>query len=402
MGGLRISFLDMNQIFFLLIIGILTLNAPTYAQEGVHTRIHHQYQSLRAMGMGDAFIANANDYSALFYNPAALAKRDSGQLNMSLEVGASANFPGFYKDIDDLQKKTFVNDTEKYNAYADFLKKYYGNTFFVRTGLFEAIWARPGWAIGFIPLDFTLEYQIHNQAAPALNVRAYADTTLAYGYGADMKGNYGGRLSWGSTLKFINRGYANRQVNALDLVADSKTLKQEDLRDGYTVDADVGFLYTPDIPSEGLFSIFQLAKPTFGLVGRNLADYGFGQSFKLINKTQVEAPEKLNRVFDVGAKFEYPSFWIFGGRGEVDFRDLGHPNNTLRRSFHLGFEFDWTVTSWWKGHYRVGVNQGYPTAGISALLFVFNLDVATYGEDVGSFDNPKENRVYILKTNLDF
>lgn len=387
---------------FLSILAVVTFGgiSSTFAQEGVHTRIHHHYQSARALGMGDAFIANANDYSAIFYNPAALARRDSGQINLSIDAGLSKNFPKFYKDIDDLQKAEYANDTEKFNAYSDFLKQHYGDTFFARTGLLEAFWARPGWSIAFIPMDFTLEYQIHNQAAPALNVRAYADTTLAYGYGDEIKG-IPGRLSWGVTTKFINRGYANRQVNALDLVADSKTMKKEDLRDGYTVDADLGLLYSPEVPGEGLLSVFQLAKPTFGFVARNIADYGFGKSFKLINKEEVEPPEKLHRVFDVGAKFEYPNFWIFGGRGEVDLRDLNHPNYSLRRSFHLGFEFDWTVTTWWKGHYRIGVSQGYPTLGVSALLFIFNLDAVTYAEDVGSYDNPKENRVYMVKLNLD-
>lgn len=384
-----------------LLLAILGFSQNLWAQEGIHTRIHHHYVSPRAMGMGDAFVANASDYTALFYNPAGLARRDSGQINLSIEAGGTPIFTDFYKDIDELQKRTFANDSEKFTAYSDFLQKYYGKSFMVRAGLLEAIWARPGWAVGFIPLDLTIEYQVRNQVSPALNLRAFADTTLAYGYGDDLRGVLPGRLSWGTTIKFVNRGYANKQVNALDLVADSKTLKTEDLRDGYTVDADLGLLYSPVVPSEGLLSIFQLAKPTFGFVARNIADYGFGQSLKLINKTKVEAPEKLHRVFDVGAKFEYPSLWIFSGRGEVDFRDFGHPNFSWRRSFHLGFEFDWTVSSWWKGNYRIGVNQGYPTLGLSALLTVFNLDAVTYGEDVGSYDSPKENRVYMVKANID-
>jgi len=250
-------------------------------------------------------------------------------------------------------------------------------------------------------MDLTLEYQVHNQAAPALNVRAYADTTLAYGYGNDIHGLLPGRLSWGATAKFINRGYANKQVNALDFVADSKSFKKEDLRDGYTVDFDLGVLYTPVVATEGIMSVFQLAKPTLGAVVRNVADYGFKQSFKIFNKTQVDPPEKLNRVLDLGAKFEYPSFWIFSGRGELDVRDIAHPNFTWRRALHAGLEFDWTVSSWWKGNYRVGVNQGYFTAGVSALLFIFNLDVVTFAEDVGTYNSPKENRIYMAKFNLD-
>lgn len=381
----------------------LLIHFPAFAQEGPHTRIHHLYQSNRALGMGDAFVAIADDYSALFYNPAGLARRDSGQINASIEVGLSSKFMKFTKDVDDIGKRDFANDDEEFEAYSELLQEYYGETFMFRTGLFHAIWARENWAIGFLPMDLTLEYKVHNQVAPALNLRAYADTTLAYGYGKDLPGLVPGRLSWGTTVKFVNRGYVNKQVNALDMVADSEVFKKEELRDGYTIDFDLGALYTPDIPGEGFWSVFQLARPTFGAVVRNALDYGFGQSFKLLNKEGTsEPPEKLHRVLDVGAKFEYPDIWIFGGRGAIDFRDLGHPNLSMRKSLHIGFEFDWTVSSWWKGHYRVGFNQGYLTAGVSALLFVFNLDALTYAEDVGTFNNPKENRVYAIKLNFDW
>ena len=402
--GLRIKFYHMHMIsLFSVILGIFMLSSfKALAQEGVHTRIHHHYVSNRAMGMGDAFVANADDYTALFYNPAGLARRDSGQVNLSIEAGGSPKMVDFFKDAAKVDEDTKgASDAVQFAAYSEFLKQYYGKPMLVRTGLLEAIWARPGWAVGFIPVDLTIEYQVHNQAAPSLNLRAYADTTLAYGYGDDIRGVLPGRLSWGTTVKFINRGYANKQVNALDYVADSKTLKQEDLREGYTVDFDLGLLYTPVVATEGFWSVFQLAKPTFGAVVRNVADYGFGSSLKLINKTKADAPEKLHRVFDVGAKFEYPSLWIFSGRGEIDFRDFAHPNFSWRRSMHIGFEFDWTVASWWKGHYRVGLNQGYITGGVSAQLYIFNLDFTTFAEDVGSYDTPKQNRIYMAKLNLD-
>lgn len=373
-----------------------------FAQEGVQTSIHHHYQSTKALGMGDAFVATADDYSALFYNPAGLARRQNGHLNMAMEFGGSLDTQKFYKDIDTASKGTYANDGEKNLAYADVLNKYYGKTLGFRLKAFEGIWVRPGWGIGIVPVDFTLDAQVHNQGTPALDIRVFGDTTVAYGYGADIHHVLPGRLSWGITPKFVNRVYINREINTLSLVSDSSTVRKEDARDGYTFDADIGALYSPPVADEGLWSVFQLAKPTFGAVVRNVADYGFGSSFKLINKNQVEAPEKLHRVLDLGAKFEYPELWIFGGRGEVDFRDINHPNFTWRRAFHLGFEFDWTVASWWKGSYRIGVNQGYPTFGLSALLFIFNLDLVTYGEEVGTVHEPKENRVYMAKLNLDF
>ncbi len=383
-------------------IAFILFSLNSFALEGVQTSIHHQWQSTRALGMGDAFIATADDYAALFYNPAGLARRTNGHFNAAMEFGGSSNIQKLQKDLDTVGKGTYANDGDKNTAYINVLNQYYGKTLGTRIKAFEGIWVRPGWGIGIVPVDFTFEAQVHNQGTPALDVRTYADTTIAYGYGADLSRVLPGRLSWGITTKFINRIYANREINTLSLIADSNAIRKEDLRDGYTVDADVGMLYTPPIADEGILSLFQLAKPTFGAVVRNVADYGFKSSFKITNKTEMQPPEKLHRVLDVGAKFEYPDLWIFGGRGEVDFRDIFHPNFTTRRSFHLGFEFDWTVASWWKGSYRIGVNQGYPTLGLSALLFIFNLDLVTYGEEVGTFSTPKENRVYMAKLNLDF
>lgn len=371
------------------------------AQDGVSFRIHHQYQSLRALGMGDAFVAVANDYSALLYNPAGLARRTDGQVNLSFDVGATPKFSEISKQVQDAQNTTGTS-SEKSQAIMDVINKNAGNTYGLRVMGPNAAWVRPNWGIAFIPADVTVQMDLHTQVGPAINTTVYADSTLAYGYARDFDWIPDSRFSLGATAKFINRGYFSKPITATEAAVDPNLVKKEDLLEGYTVDADLGALWTPNIPAEGLLSWLSLAKPTFGMVVRNVAETGFGQSLKLLNKTKTDAPEKLYRVLDLGSRWEYPSVWIFGGRGTLDVRDIGHPLFSIKKGLHVGFEFDWTVASWWKGHYNVGVSEGYLSGGVGMQLGWFNLDAVTYSEDVGPYNFPQESRMYMVRMNLDF
>jgi len=388
-------------LLLLVLAGVSTGPLSYAADEGVSFRIHHHYQSLRALSMGDAFVAVANDYSALFYNPAGLARRTDGQINMSFDAGATTSFSKIAKDIEAAQNTTGT-EAQKQQAIIDVFNANAGNTFGLRVMGPNGVWVRPNWGVAFIPLDLSIQLDLHNQVGPTINTTVYADTTLAFGMAKDYDWIPDSKFSMGFTAKFVNRGNVSKPVSAMEAAVDPNLVKPEDLREGYTVDADIGALWTPNIPSEGFFSVLSLAKPTFGAVVRNVGELGFGQSLKLINKNKTEAPEKLYRVLDVGSRWEYPSMWLFGGRGVLDVRDIGHPLFSLKKGLHVGFEFDWTVTNWWKGRYNVGLNQGFWTAGLGAEFAWFNLDVVSYGEDVGPYNFPKESRMYMARLNLDF
>lgn len=377
---------------------VLASHSGYSASDGVSYSIHHQYIAPRALGMGDAFVAVANDYNAIMYNPAGLARRDDGEINLGLDGGLTSSFMDFANDLTKAQNTTGT-DNQKQQAVLDVITKTYGKTFGVRGGL-SGLWARPNWGLAVIPVDMTTELVPHQQVGPSVNTTFYLDSTIAYAYAKDVHWFSNARTSFGVTGKFVNRGYVSKAVNFMEIAVDPNLVKQADLREGYTFDVDLGLLYTPELPSDGILSALRLARPTFGLVVRNAAETGFGQSLKLINSVQTDAPEKLYRVIDIGTKWEYPSMWIFSGRGVLDIRDILHPAFNYRKGLHLGFEFDWRMASWWKGNYRIGLNQGYLTAGLSALFSYFNLDLVTYGEDAGTYNSPQENRIYMLKMNL--
>lgn len=377
----------------------LSFNAS--ADYAVSTTIHPLYQSARAMGMGDAFTAVADDYSAVMYNPAGLARREDSQMNLAIGLGASSNFNSTYNQISGIQNGN-GSSTDKETDLLNVIQNNYGKTYSARIEPLEAFYVRPKWGIAFIPADVSLEMTMHELVGPSVAATAYADTTLALGYGDDLYWFDHGRLSWGITGKLVNRGFVSKDIDAVDLASSTQVIQKSDLHEGYTVDADIGTLWTPELPNEGLWSVLRLARPTFSGVIRNIAQTGFGHSFHLINNDSSQPPEPLYRTLDLGSHWEYPSMWIFGGRGTLDFRDLGNPELTWRRAVHAGLEFDWTLTSWWKGQYRVGLNDGYWTAGLSAELGIFNLDFVSYANDVGTPNQPIESRLYAVKLNLDF
>ncbi len=388
----------MIKLFVFLNLFLCTQFVTAADDTGVSYTIHHQYVSTRALGMGDAFVAVADDYNALFYNPAGLSRRTERELNLSLGVGATAQLTTFQKSISDAQG-TPGTDTDKQNAMIQVLQEQYGKSYSLRVQGPSAVYVSKNFGIGFIPLDLSFEGTLHQQVGPAINATVYVDSTLAMGYGHEWDTMMPGRLSWGVTGKFINREYFSKSINFVELASDSKLVQNSDLREGYGLDADLGLLYTPAISHT---SLLRYSRPTFGFVVRNALQSSLSSTFHLVNKNTSLPPEPLYRVFDLGSKWEIPSFWIFSGRGVVDIRDINHPLFTFKKGLHLGAEFDWRLFSWWKGAYRLGVNQGYYTAGISALIGIFNLDFATYGEEVGPYSTPVQNRMYSLKLSLNF
>lgn len=354
--------------------------------------IHQPGMSIRAMGMGGAFTAAVDDYSAIFYNPAYLARLEEGNTNLSLlHAGIDEKFPKFFGDIGD------VSSSNDVSQITSFLEKNYGNHYSARVGFLNAYMARPGWAMAVIPVDLALEMRVAQSVGPQVQVVARQDTTIAYARAWNGKLE-SGKLSFGVTGKAVYRGYFNRSINAVELAFDDNILRPQDAREGMTFDADLGMLYTPDVSSHPVFS---KAAPTFGLTVRNVLDYGFKTNLHLLDPNSGE-PDRLQRRIDVGSAFDLPDWWIWRSRFAFDVRDILHENWTFSKGIHMGAEFLWKVKSWFQGGWRFGINQGYFTAGFSGDFAMFRLDLVTYAQEVGTSDSPKASRVYMTKMSLDF
>ncbi len=351
--------------------------------------IHQEYTSTRALGMGNAFVALADDHSALFYNPASLLFRDDKQLRLFLRAGLDKDILTFKDDVDGAG-----DDAVKLNAA---LEKHYGEHLYFRAPTIGISRAKPKWAWAFIPVDVSVDLALHRSLMASVFVNAYVDSTLALGHAQPLKLQWlKDKVSFGWTAKLIHRLFYSDVIQAAQLaMPDEEIVNIDRAAEGLTLDGDIGFMYHVK-RREGKW--FQ---PSVGVVVRNVLDYGFPVNFGILNDDPKEPPD-LQRRLDAGIKFNAPAFWVFDPKITADIRDVGHDNWTWKKGFHVGTELAWKMRSWWKGYWSAGLNQGYPTLGFGACIGIFQLDIATWGEEVGTSDAPRESRRYILEASLDF
>jgi hypothetical protein len=387
--------------FLLALVCTLAVQEAAWAvvSQTLNFTIHEEYVSTRALGMGNAFTAVADDHSAIFYNPAMLAYRTDGQLRMFLRASTDADSLQLFNQIKAIKKEP---SGEQVQSYANLIENNYGKHYYFRIPTVGAMLVEPGWGIAFIPADLSLDMDLNRLLGPALTGNFYIDSTLAASFASKL--NWFGKdhdLAWGVTAKAIHRVYEGQEIFAEDLANGANVFSTSGAGEGLTGDVDLGTSWRPPVPEDGFFSFLQYMKPSFAIVGRNLLDYGFRTNLHLINKHSGEPPRLYRRV-DFGTKWDLPKFWVFDPHFSADIRDVGYPGWSWRKGEHFGAEFYWKMYNWWKGHWAAGFNQGYWTAGFGARLAWFQLDLATYGEDVGSNAGPKEDRRYMVELALDF
>lgn len=461
------------------VIAIVAFAQFVSAAESLTTKVSSQYSSIRALGMGNAFTAVADDYTLIFYNPAGFAKKKSNEIQVTFAGGGVS--PKTLKFSDDITKAsaTTGTDQDKANAVSAVIEQYYGKSLGGKVQALEMFWIRKNWGVALIPLDLTIDMSMNRQLGPAIDLNAKADTILAYGYGTELNKFW----SVGASAKVTHRVAFEQSVAALELASDPTILNPKRAKEGNNFDFDIGALWTPnwfnktnardakakveekeitpseedkrtpqaeapsdenpaekmadqaaetpalevktETPTEVKSEVKAEIKPevkkkkaavtaveekaaakekfplTFGIVMKNVLGGTFSKS-PLVNKNATEAPKNIPRVIDVGLQYSAATFGDLEIRTMVDGKNLLHPNANLTNTIHAGVEFDYSPSGWFKSQIRAGMSQMYYTAGATFLLGVINIDVATYGEEVGTTSTKNENRVYAAKLGMNF
>ena len=430
------------------------------AAQSLSTKIHNHYTSLRAIGMGNAFTAVADDYTLIYYNPAGFAKKKHNEVQVSF-VGAGVS-PKTLKLVEDINKAENASpngesDQDKAARLSPILEEYYGKSLGGRLQAMELFWVRKNWGISLLPADLTIDMTINRQVGgPAIDLNIKGDSTLAFGFGRESSKE----LSWGATIKGVHRVSVEQNVSVLELAANSDVLSEDRFREGLAVDADLGLMWTPgwfvkskkvtvkkmvkveraiaqekpvEAPTASVSetTIVDLALETestsqtvktetvmveqtveedvydenypltLAFVVRNVVGGEFTK-MKIVNKDATEAPTEMYRVIDLGSQYEFARIGGLTLRSMLDFKNILHPEISVEKSTHVGLEFDYSPSTWFKTQFRAGLNQTYYTGGVTLLLGILNIEAATYGEEVGTKENRLENRVYAAKVGMSF
>lgn len=327
-------------------------------------RVNEGYVSARAAGMGNAYSAVVDNIDAIFYNPAALIK-SAGFHWTIFDINAGAGNLSAIQKLPNLSSD-FANTINELNGQS-FSMNGYGKTAL-----------QIGTVAMYIYENYNIGMTTTNPAAgPTFDVSYKND--IAYGLSFAFP-IIPGIMAMGISTKYLRRNGNDFSILATDLATQTPAYLRS-LWDyngtGYGFDA--GFLFKLPGP----------VSPTLSLAYKNIG----GSAFKATPGspgTPPSEPDELTAGFAVNMSLPLISF-----SPSIEIKHASQPEIPFSKKLHLGFEL-----SLLNFDLRAGVNQGYWTAGLGIGFGFADIDLATYGVEVGAAAGTTEDRRYMLQLSM--
>lgn len=321
-------------------------------------------QSVRALGMGNAYTTVVDDKDSLFYNPAGLSKIE----------GINWTFIGIRAGANGIEAAQDANEARDETKLFDVIRRYYGKNLWAGLGAKAAL-TLPGFA--FAAYDSAeISAYLSNPAFPSLNLRVLNDYGFATGIGFSL-------------LPGVDVGFVANRITRFGSafpigVSTLGSLSNEELRNqisnqgtGYSGSFGVNFtLPTP-------------VKPTFSFVWKNI-----GQTTFTKDSGQRAPPVLLDEmVAGFGVLIDLPGIDI---RPSLDVKHINKWDEQAGKKIHFGTEISLPFID-----LRGGIHQGYYTAGVGVDLEFLRVDAATYGVELGEYPGQLEDRRYVVEATLE-
>ncbi|MDT8446812.1 MAG: conjugal transfer protein TraF [bacterium] len=353
----------------LLLAGTLALyGAPKVtADEPQHLRL-----SIRALGMGNAFVAAANDESSLFYNPAGLASVKRSMFEI-LSVNATLN-----QNLIDLSQADSDESTAKMGEFV-------GEKLYVEAGTGLLSFTAPYWGYSFFN-NLVLDQQVHNPTVPYFETLAYVQAGLIGGFAFTL---WDQSLDVGVSMKYVQRAGIGKTVHIVDLLDDDFADNiQDEFVNTSRISPDVGVTYHYDR--------FYNAFLSFSAVMKNIGGMDFGSTGTL--------PTTID--FGVASESEVLGVDVIGAVDLVDATYQATEKKSFQRNLNMGMELGFWPRS--NNHHALALRFGrkgpYTTTGLSLNppYLPFMIDYASWSEEVGAAAGAKEDKRTSVQISFNF
>lgn len=338
------------------------------------------YNGARYLGMGDSAVAVANDETALAVNPAALGRlRGFYGTIFDPEIDGNTGGSNIYKEKAYTQPITLSGVIPSVVAAPQV-------PYYFRGQIMPSFVAR-NFGIGLL-IKYNLS-AMANSAGTAVDTFYRDDMALLLGYNLRL---WEGRIKIGFTGKAISR--IELDDSALDPngpldVASLGTTGQA--KEGLGVGVDAALMLAA--PWKYL--------PTITAVVRDVGGTKFDKAYQNRLSTSTQRPDQQAQDMDVGMGI-FP-IWTNYIRSSwhVEYRSVltAADEPDKMKLVHAGMEINFADVFF----LRAGYNQRYFTGGLELASERFQIQFATYGEEIGSSSTTMvEDRRYVAKFALRF
>jgi hypothetical protein len=355
-------------LIFSLIFLMMSVTQAAQSQE-----IYQFYTGVRQLGMGGAYTAVVDDETALLTNPAGLGKiRDSTLTIVDPELDLGA-YDSDAVTSSNMTKVLNIQDLD--NA----LSSQKGKHWHLKGQIFPSL-VLPNMGIG-VHAKTVYDAEV-DQTGTNFRLDYTQDYAAALGYCLRF---FGGIIKIGVSGRLVDRTEAHKDLDATATNLDLKTIQSE----GLGLASDVGIIISA--PIEYL--------PSLSAVVHDAGNTSYTLSSGMFNSTATRPADSIQTI-DVGIAFfpilaNHDRFTITAEYHDV--ATAGTETDALRR-VHAGAEFNIHDFLFLRG----GMNQRYYTAGIELASERFQLQAATYGEEIGVRPANREDRRYVGKFSIRF
>lgn len=321
----------------------------------------------RCLAMGSTCMSHVRGTNALFFNPAALARVDGFDLILAqVQSGVSKDTVDFNSQF---SGSTFT---------AADINKLYGKTIAAEVTA-RSGFVMPNFGFGLFSNNYT-SMLFSDPTFPAFKMTFISD----YGYILGGSIVIDSDSSFGISGKHIKRWGGIKDVDVLSLIGSSSSTVASSNFQNYGVGhaIDIAYMKTLNHP----------LKPTLSLVWQDLGV----TTFNLSSGVTPPPSQADNLILGLSIKQE---MGIISFTHAFEYKYIRTDGYDLGRKLHLG-----TEASLGPLDLRAGVNQGYITYGAGLDLWFFQLDVAAYATELGTYAGQARNDRYnvSLTINLDF